>query len=169
MDNEKVEEALSKETHGEGWYKEENLFQDAEGWQYYLEEDENHESCICDVKKLEFVLDRIMLLVRYKDGERQVLEDLIWEDFYKDWPILYMEEAERIIYKAAPTASITGLKDPVMVSLSLDGADRRLADSMLYHHFENVCEDNGWIYYMGWTNDILYCIKIIKTVYYTQK
>lgn len=156
MDNEKVKEALSKETHGEGWYKEEYLFQDEEGWQYYLEEDENQESCIYDVKKLEFVPDRIMLLVRYKGSERQVIEDLIWEDFTKNCPILYMEDAERIIYKAAPTASIIGLKDPVMVSLSLDGTDRKIADTILYHHFENVCEDNGWIYYMGWTNDRSY-------------
>ena len=155
MDNEKVKEALSKEIHGEGWYKEEYLFQDADGWQYYLEGDEEKESSIYMVENLIGISD-MMLLVRYKDGERQVLEDLIWEDFTKDCPILYMEDTERIIYKAAPTASVMGLKDPVMVSLSLDGTDRRVADTILYHHFENVCEDNGWIYYMGWTNDRSY-------------
>ncbi len=153
MDMEKVKEALSKEVHGYGWYTEEYLFQDNEGWQYYLEGDEEKESRVHTVENLIGVPDNIMLLVRYKDGERQVLEDLIWEDFYKECPILYMEDAERIIYKASPTPDIIGLKDPVMVSLSLDGTDRRIADSMLYHHFENVCEDNGWIYYMGWTND----------------
>ena len=68
-----------------------------------------------------------------------------------------MEKAGRIIYKAASISDhVMGIKDPVLVSIALDGSDRRIADTMLYHHFENVCEDNGWIYYSGWTNDRAY-------------
>ncbi len=148
-----IKEALKEELLDDGWDKKEYLFE-IDGWQYYLEEDGEKESRLYD---LGFDALNPILLVRYKDDKREIIEDLIIEDFTKDCPVLLMEKAGRIIYKAASVSDhIIGIKDPVLVSIALDGSDRRIADTMLYHHFENICEDNGWIYYSGWTNDRAY-------------
>ncbi len=123
------------------------LYQDEEGWQYYLEEDKNKESILWETASAIGPL----LLTRYKGEERQVLEDLIYEDTWWECPVLFSEG--RIVYKAAPAADIIGIKDPVLVSIAMDGSDRRTADTILYHVSDGLCEDDGWIYYTGWTND----------------
>lgn len=125
----------------------EYLYEDEEGWSYYLEEDENKESPLQDVAG---ALEPL-LLTRYKGEERQILESLMYQDTWKECPVLFSEG--RIIYKAAPTADIIGVKDPVLVSIAMDGSDRKTADTILYHTFDGLCEDGGWIYYSGWTND----------------
>lgn len=122
------------------------LYQDEEGWQYYLEEDKNKESLLWETAAAIGPL----LLTRYKGEERQILEDLIYEATWWECPVLFSEG--RIVYKAAPTADIIGIKDPVLVSIAMDGSDRRTADMILYHVTDGLCEDDGWIYYNGWTN-----------------
>ena len=122
----------------------EYLYQDEEGWKYYLEEDIKKESRLKE-------MDGMLLLVRYRGEERQVLEDLMTQEMWAECPVIFADG--RIVYKAAPTASTIGIKDPVMVSLAMDGSDRKTADDMLYHTFRSMCEDEGWIYYTGWTND----------------
>ncbi len=146
VDFEKINEALQEELYGVGWKEREYLFQDKVGWEYYIEADLKKESRVFEFAD---VLEP-MLLVRYKDDKRQILEDLIIKDFAQECPVLYV--TDRIIYKAAPTADIIGIKEPVLVSIATDGSDRKTADTMLHHHFENICEDDGWIYYSGWTN-----------------
>ncbi|MBD5106372.1 MAG: hypothetical protein HDT41_05280 [Lachnospiraceae bacterium] len=92
-----------------------------------------------------------LLLTRYRGEDRQILESLMYQYTWKECPVLFSEG--RIIYEAAPTADIIGVKDPVLVSIAMDGSDRKTADTILYHTFDGLCEDDGWIYYAGWTND----------------
>lgn len=125
----------------------EYFYEDEEGWRYYLEEDKNKESPLWEIAEAIGPL----LLTRYKGEEREILESLIYEDTWKESPVLFSEG--RIIYKAAPTADIIGIKDPVLISIAMDGSDRKMADTILYHVSDGLCEDNGWIYYTGWTND----------------
>ncbi len=61
----------------------------------------------------------------------------------------------RILYKAAVTPDITGIKEATLISIAMDGSGRRAADTIMYRVFDGVCEDGGWIYYSGWTNDSL--------------
>lgn len=123
------------------------LYEDEDGWKYSLEQDKKKESRI---QEFASVLDPL-LLVRSKDGKRQILEDLIIPEMVSWSPILFVDG--RIVYKAAPSADMGGVKDPVLVSIALDGSDRKTADDILYHDFDHLCEDNGWIYYAGWTQD----------------
>jgi len=125
---------------------EEYLYEDEEGWRYYLEKDKEKESRIHKFAHLD-----TLLLVRRKDGKRQVLDDLITQNMASWCPVIFVDG--RIVYKAASKAKSTGVKDPVLVSIALDGSDRKTADDILYHDVDNLCEDQGWIYYAGWTND----------------
>lgn len=124
----------------------EYLYEDEKGWRYYLEEDKKEQSRIHKFAHL-----HTLLLVRCKDKKRQVLDDLIIQNMASWCPVLFA--GDRIIYQAAPKASVTGVKDPVLVSIALDGSDRKTADDIYHHDFDNLCEDQGWIYYAGWTND----------------
>lgn len=125
----------------------EYLYEDEEGWRYYLEEDVNQESPLQEVAS---ALEPL-LLTRYRGEDRQILESLMYQYTWKECPVLFSEG--RILYEAAPTADIIGVKDPVLVSIAMDGSDRKTADTILYHTFDGLCEDDGWIYYTGWTND----------------
>lgn len=126
---------------------EEYLYQDKEGWQYYLEEDKMQESPLQDVAP---VLDPL-LLVRYKDGERQILEDLMVQYMYEETPVLFADG--RIVYSSAAKADIISVKTPSLVSIAMDGSDRRVAEDISHNVVNSICEDGGWIYYSGWTND----------------
>lgn len=123
------------------------LYEDEQGWKYYLEQDKEKESRI---QKFAPVLNPL-LLVRRKNEKRQVLEDLIIPQMVSWCPVIFVDG--RIIYQAAAKAKMGEVKDPVLVSIALDGSDRKTADDILYHDFDNLCEDQGWIYYAGWTND----------------
>ncbi len=124
------------------------LYEDKEGWSYYLEEDTQKESALWEIASV----FEPLLLTRYKEGERQVLEDLIFQEAWMTCPVLFV--GGRIVYKAAKTEDIMGLKDPALVSISMDGSDRKTADTILYNVFDGICEDGGFIYYSGWTNDV---------------
>lgn len=125
------------------------LYGDEYGWSYYLEEDEKHESSLWGIAD---ILEPL-LLTRYKDEERQVLEDLIYQESYLECPVLFA--GGRILYKAALQADIIGVKDASLVSIAMDGSDRTIADTIMYCVFDGICEDGGWIYYSGWKNDAL--------------
>lgn len=120
------------------------LHQDADGWSYYLEQDIKKESRLWEMAPGMEPL----LLTRQKDGKRQILEDLICKYTWQMSPVLFAKG--RIVYKAAPTADIIGMKEPVLVSIAMDGSDRKIADTILYHTVNGLCEDGGWIYYAGW-------------------
>lgn len=138
---------------GINWYKvgrlvgKEFLHEDAEGWRYYIQENKTGEYIGREPEK---VFD-MLLLTREKGGERQILEDLIFQETWRDCPILFVND--RIVYKAAKTGEITDMKAPLLVSIAMDGSDRRTADDILYHVADGLCEDDGWLYYSGWTND----------------
>ncbi|MCM1105943.1 MAG: M56 family metallopeptidase [Blautia sp.] len=123
------------------------LHEDEDGWRYYLEEDEGRESELWEIG----APFEPLLLTRYQDGQRQVLEDLIYQEAYQECPMLFV--AGRIVYKAAKTADVAAIKSPSLVSISADGSDRRIADDIPYGVFDNICEDGGWLYYLGWSND----------------
>lgn len=123
---------------------EEFLHKGEDGWSYYLEEDEDKESPAWEFAR---ALEPL-LLTRRKGEERQVLENMMFQDFQRDCPVLFA--GGRIIYKAAPTKDLVGVKTPMLVSIAMDGSDRKMADTILYHVFDSLCEDDGWIYYTGW-------------------
>lgn len=125
------------------------LHEDEEGWRYYLEEDLERESPIWEFAEQVGPL----LLTRYRNEERQVLENLLFEDAWRECPVLFA--GGRILYKAAVTPDITGIKEATLISIAMDGSGRRAADTIMYRVFDGVCEDGGWIYYSGWTNDSL--------------
>lgn len=126
---------------------EELLYEDEEGWRYYLEQDKRFESPISARSNNLTVL----LLVRYRENERQVLEDLLVDSFTAETPVIFTEGG-RIVYAAARDDKRVDVKSPALVSIALDGSDRRVAD-IPYDTFQNVCEDQGYIYYTGWTQD----------------
>lgn len=126
------------------------LHEDKEGWTYYLEEDEMKES---PLQELGGVV-KPLLLTRYQKGERQILENLTYQEAWFDCPVIFTEG--RIVYKAARAADTMGIKDPALVSIAMDGSDRQTADDIMYHVYDGICEDGGWIYYSGWTNDGTY-------------
>lgn len=149
-ENEKVQEKVDFDLRWSDLGKideKEFLYQDEEGWTYYLEEDRDKKSPIWEFAD---VLNPF-LLTRYRDDQRQILEDLIYQDLWEECPVLFVDG--RILYKAAPTADIIGVKTPMLVSIAMDGSDRKTADTIMYHQFDGLCEDNGWIYYTGWVND----------------
>lgn len=123
------------------------LYEDGEGWSYYLEEDEKGESAI---SSLGAAIDPL-LITRYKNEERQILEDLLFTQAWLECPVLF--SGGRIVYKAAVTPDITGIKDATLISISMDGSDRKIAHDVQYRVFDALCEDDGWLYYAGWTND----------------
>lgn len=143
---EKQEEDISN-LHWTDWRRvkgKEFLHKDEQGWSYYLEEDENKESPAWEFAR---ALEPL-LLARYKGEERQVLENMMFQDFQRDCPVLFA--GGRIIYRAAPTKDLAGVKESMLVSIAMDGSDRKTADTILYHVFDSLCEDDGWIYYTGW-------------------
>lgn len=123
------------------------LYADEDGWTYYLEEDRERESALWEIAEVWEPL----LLTRYREGDRQVLEDLISQETWRECPVLFA--GGRILYQAARTADIVGVKEAALVSIAMDGSDRKTADTVLYDVFDGICEDHGWIYYSGWTND----------------
>lgn len=126
------------------------LHEDKEGWTYYLEEDEKNESPLQEFAGV----TNPLLLTRYRNEERQVLENLIYQQTWFDCPVIFA--GDRIVYKAAKTADTMSIKDPALVSIAMDGSDRRTADEIMYGVFDGICEDGGWLYYSGWTNDGAY-------------
>ena len=127
----------------------EYLYSDENGWMYYLEEDTERTSALWEITD---ILEPL-LLTRYHGEERQVLEDLIYQEAWRECPVLFA--GGRIVYKAAQTADIVGVKDATLISIAMDGSDRKTADTIMYRVFDGICEDDGWIYYSGWTNDSL--------------
>ncbi len=119
------------------------LYEDQEGWQYYLEDGSLDQ-------EIEWPHEALHL-VRQKGEERQILENLITQDTWKECPVLFV--GGRIVYKAAKSGNTVDLKAPVLVSIAMDGSDRRTADDVMYNVFDGLCEDGGWLYYSGWTND----------------
>ena len=71
-----------------------------------------------------------------------------------DCPVIFA--GGRIIYRAAPTPDVIGIKEPMLVSIAMDGGDRKIADTIKFHVTDNLCEDDGWLYYSGWTNGNLF-------------
>ncbi len=59
---------------------------------------------------------------------------------------------ERIVYTAAADADNFSFKNPGLVSIRLDGRDRRAAE-IPYQVYNGLSYDEGWLYYEGWTND----------------
>ena len=119
------------------------LYEDQEGWQYYLEDGSLDQ-------EIEWPHEALHL-VRQKGDKRQVLENLITQDTWKECPVLFV--GGRIVYKAAKSGNTVDLKAPVLVSIAMDGSDRRTAEDIMYNVFDGLCEDGGWLYYSGWTND----------------
>lgn len=82
--------------------------------------------------------------------EELVLDDLLWDVVTLNEPIIFT--GERFIYKAAEKDDIISFKEPGLVSIKPDGADRNFYKP-LYGSVKALCYDKGLLYYEGWTND----------------
>jgi hypothetical protein len=98
----------------------------------------------------QFPYDRLEL-IRYSQGQEQVLDRLMFFSLADSWNIIYTED--KIIYPAAAEAELAEFKgNPNLISMNYDGTDRRTAD-LPYNVYRGLSYDNGWLYYEGWTND----------------
>ena len=60
----------------------------------------------------------------------------------------------RLLYPGMKDDSAQAMKDSRLISINLDGSDRQTAgeDRMPYGVFHQLCTDNGYVYFEGWTN-----------------
>lgn len=83
------------------------------------------------------------------EAEEEVLDNLVCMQNLEHQRIVLTEE--RIVYTAAAEASNFGFKNPGLVSIRLDGSDRRIAQ-IPYQVYRGLSYDDGYLYYEGWTN-----------------
>lgn len=95
-----------------------HLYEDEDGWNYYLEEDVRRESPLWDIAG---ALEPL-LLTRYRAKERQVLENLICEETWTEQTVLFSKG--RIVYQEASAPDINSIKQPALVSIAMDGSGR---------------------------------------------
>lgn len=83
-------------------------------------------------------------------ASEEVLDPLVCIQIPEHQRIVLTED--RIVYTAAADASSVSLKTPGLVSIRLDGSDRRIA-KIPYQVYRNLSYEGGYLYYEGWTND----------------
>lgn len=92
-----------------------------------------------------------MELVRSRDGEEELLEQLMcMQGLLEQQKVILTEE--RIVYTGAAEADQQSFKQPGLVSIALDGSDRRAAD-ILYQVYDGLSYAGGYLYYQGWSNE----------------
>lgn len=89
-------------------------------------------------------------LIRCQGEKETVLDNLIIQGSLEQQKIVVA--GDRIVYTGAVTADMTGLKNPGLVSIAMDGSDRRAAD-IAYNVYDGLSYESGYLYYQGWTND----------------
>lgn len=83
-------------------------------------------------------------------ASEEVLDPLVCIQIPEHQRIVLTED--RIVYTAAADASSVSLKTPGLVSIRLDGSDRRVAE-IPYQVYRNLSYEGGYLYYEGWTNE----------------
>lgn len=90
-------------------------------------------------------------LVRYQGEEETVLDEMMCMRGGIEGQKVIVA-GDRIVYTGAADEDLVSFKNPGLVSITLDGSDRRVAD-ILYNVYDGLSYDGGYLYYQGWTND----------------
>lgn len=83
-------------------------------------------------------------------ASEEVLDHLVCMQTPEHQRIVLTED--RIVYTAAADDTSMSLKTPGLVSIRLDGSDRRIA-KIPYQVYRDLSYEGGYLYYQGWTND----------------
>jgi len=92
-------------------------------------------------------------LVRSRDQKELLLDPLLCMQRAEDQKVILTED--RVVYLAAAGEDYMDFNRPGLVSIRLDGTERRVAD-IYYQVFDGLTYADGCLYYMGWTNDSLF-------------
>lgn len=90
-------------------------------------------------------------LVRYQGEEETVIDDMMCMQGGIEHQKVVVA-GDRIVYTGAAAADLVSFKTPGLVSIAMDGSDRRVAD-IPYNVYHGLSYDDGYLYYQGWTND----------------
>lgn len=89
-------------------------------------------------------------LIRCQGGKETVLDNLIIQSSLEQQKIVVA--GDRIVYSGAATADMDGLDNPGLISIAMDGSDRRAA-GLAHNVYDGLSYEGGYLYYQGWTND----------------
>lgn len=90
-------------------------------------------------------------LIRYQGEAETVLDDRMCMQGQIEHQKVIVA-GDRIVYTGAESADMASFKHPGLVSVAMDGGDRRVAE-LPYNVYHGLSYDGGYLYYQGWTND----------------
>lgn len=90
-------------------------------------------------------------LVRYQGEEEMVLDDMMCMQGGSEQQKVVVA-GDRIVYTGAASRDMVSFKSPGLVSIAMDGSDRRVAD-IRYNVYDGLSYEGGYLYYQGWTNE----------------
>lgn len=116
-----------------------------DGWTYYLEQIPRGGTIPMD--------NYVGRLCRYNyDGTKEILDELVK---YSNKDITIFPAGERIVFIGFAGTDIMDFKTDTIISVKQDGSDRRTYNTK-FNVARQLCYDNGYLYYEGWTNDIAF-------------
>lgn len=126
------------------------LLWEQDGWAYWLKPRDGEEITTKDGKTSSFG-SRLGRLYRTKGGEQEVLDEYAALDGRSGtWCVLPADD--RIVFIGFTGESRVELKGSArIISIRHDGSDRKTFAPKLNTAI-NLCYDNGYLYYEGWTN-----------------
>lgn len=90
-------------------------------------------------------------LVRCQGQEETVLDELMcMQGLLEQQKVI--AAGDRIVYTGAASADMVSFKSPGLISIAMDGSDRRVAD-IPYQVYDGLSYDGEYLYYQGWTNE----------------
>lgn len=90
-------------------------------------------------------------LVRCQRDREMVLDDLMCMQGDLEHNKVIVTE-DRIIYTGAKAADLASFEAPGLVSIAMDGSDRRMAD-IPHNVYSGLSYEGGYLYYQGWTDE----------------
>lgn len=90
-------------------------------------------------------------LVRCRGEQETVLDDLMCMQGDLEHNKVIVTE-DRIVYTGAKAADLVSFEAPGLVSIAMDGSDRRVAD-IPYNVYSGLSYEGGYLYYQGWTDE----------------
>ncbi len=92
-----------------------------------------------------------MELVRRRGDEETVLDEMMcMQSGLEQQKVIVAQD--RIVYTGAAFEDMVSVKSPGLISIAMDGSDRRAAD-IPYNVYDGLSYEGGYLYYQGWTND----------------
>lgn len=89
-------------------------------------------------------------LVRYQGGMETVLDDMMCMQGLLEHQKVVVAD-DRIVYTGAASTDRSSFMNPGLVSIAMDGSDRRAAD-IPHHIYHGLSYEGGYLYYQGWTD-----------------